>query len=83
MAKRPTIGRSAHLQAASQWVEWAHRQAVVPVRQRLTARVMLDDHVRVDDAHRRKRIDDRSPIGDRAVGFRSAPVEGRPPGSTG
>ncbi len=28
----------------------------VPMSERLTARVMLDDHVRVDDAHRRKRI---------------------------
>ena len=27
-----------------------------PDAERLTARVMLDDHVRVDDAHRRKRI---------------------------
>ena len=34
---------------------WTHRRAAVPVQDRLTARAMLDDHVRVDDAHRRKR----------------------------
>ena len=28
----------------------------VPQAERLTARVMLDDHVRVDDVHHRKRI---------------------------
>src|SRR5680860_1587180 len=46
----------------------------VPQAERLTARVMLDDHVRVDDAHRRRRIPSRDAAHGEAPGVRAVAV---------
>ena len=46
------------------WLSRRREARAVPQAERRTARVVLDDHVRVDDAHRRKRIPIRSRTGD-------------------
>src|SRR5680860_1416260 len=56
------------------WLSRRREARPVPQAERLTARVMLDDHVRVDDAHRRRRIPSRDAAHGEAPGVRAVAV---------